>query len=73
MLIARPGPRAVRWSTVVGAAWLVAFGSLLVVGLVSNGPDPDPDPLYSLGLITGLGLAGALVAYRSGRSRRRLG
>jgi hypothetical protein len=72
LLIARPGRRAVGWSTVVGMAWLVAFGSLMVVGLVFNGPDPDTGPLFSLSLITGLGIAGAVVAFRSARPGRRL-
>jgi len=68
LLIARPGPDVVRWSTVVGVAWLLAFGSLTVTAL----PDPGPDlgPLLSLTLIIGFGIAGAIVACWSGRSGR---
>jgi hypothetical protein len=64
LLIARPGPGVVRWSSVVGVAWLIAFGSLTVTTL----SDPDRDPLFSAALITGCGVAGALVAYRAGRA-----
>jgi len=66
LLLARPGPGVVRWSTVVGLAWLVAFGSLTLTSLGG----PERGPVLSSGLITGFGLAGALVAYWSGRSRR---
>ena len=66
LLIARPGPGVVRWSTVVGVAWLLAFGTLTVTGLAD--PHPDADPLVSLAVIIGFGLAGALVTYWSGRS-----
>jgi hypothetical protein len=70
LLLARPGPRVVRWSTIVGAAWLIAFGALMVNGLVLGGPDRDGGPLLSLALVTGFGVAGALVAYWSRRSGR---
>lgn len=66
LLIARPGPGIVRWSSVVGVAWLIAFGSLTVRAL----PDPDRGPLFSAALITGCGVAGACVAIWSGRSGR---
>jgi hypothetical protein len=69
LLLARPGLGVVRWSTVVGLAWLLAFGSLMLPAL--NGPDSDPDPLLSLGLITGFGVAGALVTFWAGRFARR--
>ncbi len=72
LLIARPGPSAVRWSTVVGVAWLITFGSLLVVGLASNGAGADSGPLFSLSLISGLGIAGAFVTFWSGRTGRRV-
>ena len=70
LLLARPDLAIVRWSTVVGLVWLLAFGSLMIPAL--NSPDPDPDPLLSLGLITGFGAAGALVTFQAGRSGRRL-
>jgi hypothetical protein len=69
LLLARPGLGVVRWSTVVGLGWLLAFGSLMLPAL--TGPDSDPDPLLSLGLITGFGVAGALVTFWAGRSARR--
>ena len=58
LLIARPGPRVVRWSSVAGVPWLVAFGSIAITSL-------GKPAVLSSGLITTLGVAGALVAYRS--------
>ena len=62
-LLARPGAGAVRWSSVLGLAWLLAFGSLMLMG--RNGDDPDP--MISLGLVTGFGVAGAVVTFGAGR------
>lgn len=59
VLIVRPGPVAVRWSTGAGVAWLFAFGSLALTSV------DDPGPLLSSSMITGFGVAGALLAYRS--------
>jgi hypothetical protein len=61
LLLARPGLGVVRWSTVLGVAWLVAFGSLLLSSLKG----PESGPVLSSSLITGFGVAGALVAYLS--------
>jgi hypothetical protein len=61
LLITRPGPMAVRWSSIAGVAWLVAFGSLALTALGG----PDYGPLLSSGLVTGFGAAGAIVAYPS--------
>ena len=61
LLLARPSLGVVRWSTVAGLAWLVAFGSLTLRAL--NGPDRGPT--LSSGLITGLGVASALVTFRA--------
>jgi len=69
LLLARPSLGVVRWSTGLGLAWLLAFGSLMLTTL--NGPERGP--IVSSGLITGLGVAGALVTFRAGRSGRRLG
>ena len=66
LLLVRPS-LGVRLSTVVGLAWLLAFGSLTLRAL--NGPDRGPT--LSSGLITGLGVASALVTFRAGRSTRR--
>jgi hypothetical protein len=68
LLLARPGLGVVRLSTVVGLAWLVAFGSLTLRAL--NGPERGP--MLSSGLITGFGVASGLVTFRAWRSRRRL-
>jgi ABC-type Fe3+-siderophore transport system permease subunit len=66
LLITRPGPMAVRWSTIAGVAWLVAFGALALTAL----DGPDYGPLLSSGLITGFGVAGAVVGYSSRRTPR---
>jgi hypothetical protein len=58
LLIARPGPEAVRWSSVAGLAWLIAFGALTVVEVVMQ-----MGYAMSVALHTALGVAGALVAY----------
>jgi len=68
LLLARPGLGVVRWSTIVGLAWLLAFGSLTLRALGG----PDRGPMLSSSLICGFGVAGALVTFRAGRSRRRL-
>ncbi len=64
LLVARPGPEVVRWSTVAGVAWLIVFGSLALTRL------DRPGPLLSTSLITVFGVAGALVAYRSRTAAR---
>ena len=61
LLLARPTLGVVRWSTVLGLAWLLAFGSLTLTAL--NGPETGP--MLSSGLITGFGVAAALVTYLS--------
>jgi hypothetical protein len=66
LLLARPGLRVVRWSNLVGLAWLLAFGSLALTTL--NGPERGPT--VSSGLITAFGVASALVTFLAGRSRR---
>ena len=68
-LLARPGLGVVRWSTVLGVVWLLAFGSLMLTTL--NGPERGPT--LSSGLITFFGVASALVTFRAGRSVRPLG
>lgn len=65
LLLARPALGVVRWSTVLGLAWLLAFGFLVLTTL--NGPERGPT--LSSGLITGFGVASALVTFRAGRSR----
>ncbi len=68
LLLSRPGPGVVRWSTVLGVAWLLAFGSLWLTTLKG----PESGPMLSSSLITGFGVAAALVTFRAGRSGRRL-
>ena len=68
LLLARPGLGVVRWSTVLGVAWLLGFGSLMLTTL--NGPEFGPT--LSSGLITGFVVASALVTFRAGRSGRQL-
>ena len=68
LLLTRPSLGVVRWSTVLGLAWLLAFGSLFLTTL--NGPEGGP--MLSSSLITGFGVASALVTFRAGRSGRRL-
>jgi hypothetical protein len=69
LLFARPGLGVVRWSTVLGLAWLLAFGALWLTSL--NGPEVGP--MISSGLITGSGVASALVTFWAGRSGRQPG
>src|SRR5437868_185551 len=64
LLLARPGLGVVRWSTVLGLAWVLAFGSLVLTTL--NGPERGPT--FSSGLINAFGVAAALVTFRAGRS-----
>lgn len=68
LLLGRPSLGVVRWSTVLGLAWLLTFGSLFLTAV--NGTEGGP--MLSSGLITGFGVAAALVTFRAGRSRRRL-
>ena len=68
LLLTRPGPNAVRWSSLAGVAWLVAFGPLVVAALSGD----ESGPFLSSSLITVLGIAGALVAYWSRTAERRL-
>ena len=68
LLLARPGPGVVRWSSVLGLVWLLAFGSLWLTTLKG----PESGPILSSSLITGFGIAAALVTFRSGRSGRRM-
>jgi hypothetical protein len=58
LLLSRPGPQVVRWSNVAGISWLIAFGALTVVEVVTQ-----MGYVLSVALLTGFGVAGALVAY----------
>jgi len=67
LLLNRPGPDVVRWSSLAGVAWLIGFGPLVVNALGGD----ESGPLLSSSLITGLGIAGAVVAYWSRMAERR--
>jgi hypothetical protein len=58
LLLARPGPDVVRWSTIAGIAWLIGFGALTVLEVVLQ-----MGYALSVAFHTALGVAGALVAY----------
>lgn len=66
LLLARPSLVVVRWSTLLGVAWLLVFGFLMLRALTG----PERGPVLSSGLITGFGVAAALVTFRAGRSGR---
>ena len=68
LLLVRPSHGVVRWSSVLGLVWLLAFGSLWLTTLKG----PESGPILSSSLITGFGIAAALVTFRAGRSVRRL-
>jgi hypothetical protein len=61
LLLTRRGPDVVRWSSLAGVAWLIAFGPLVVGALGGD----ESGPLVSSSLITGLGIAGAVVGQLS--------
>lgn len=67
LLLTRPGPDVVRWSSLAGVAWLIGFGPLVVAALGGD----ESGPLLSSSLIAGLGIAGAVVAYWSRMAERR--
>jgi hypothetical protein len=56
LLLARPGPSAVRWSSVAGIAWLIAFGAF---ALTEMGQQYLSTAIW----LIAFGVAGALVAY----------
>jgi hypothetical protein len=56
LLIARPGPGAVRRSSVAGLAWLIAFGAYTLTQL-------DKQYLSTAVWLLAFGVAGAVVAY----------
>ena len=56
LLLARPGPGALRCSSVAGLAWLIAFGAYALIQL-------DKQYLSTAVWLLAFGVAGALVAY----------
>jgi len=71
LLLTRPGPNVVRWSSLAGVAWLLAFGPLVVTAVVAALGGYEVGPVISSTLITSLGIAGAVVAYWSRMAERR--
>lgn len=67
-LLTRPSPNVVHWSSVAGLAWLVGFGALVVEAIVNALGGGETGPIVSSSLITGFGVAAALVAYLSRRA-----
>jgi hypothetical protein len=57
-MLLRPSPLWVRWSNLLGAAWLLAFGGVILTSL-----SLPIEELLSVVWIFGFGLAGAAVAY----------
>ena len=66
LLLTRRGPDVVRWSSLAGVVWLIGFGPLVVGALGGD----ELGPLVSSSLITGLGIAGAVVGHLSRTARR---
>lgn len=65
LLLSRPGPNIVRWSSLAGIAWVVAFGPLVVTAVAGALGGSEVGPVVSSSLITALGVAGALVGHWS--------
>jgi hypothetical protein len=58
LLITRASPDVVRWSSLAGVAWLIAFGGVTLTQL-----DQPIGQLFSVVWLTVFGVAGALVAH----------
>lgn len=61
-MLGRPSPSWVTWSKLLGAAWVLAFGWVILTSL-----SLPVEQLLSVVWIFGFGLAGAGVAYASRR------
>lgn len=72
LLLVRPGPNVVRWSSLAGIAWLFAFGPLVVTAVAAALGGHEVGPVISSSLITGLGITGAGVGHLSPTTRRPL-
>lgn len=73
-MLVRPSPSWVAWSNLLGAAWLLAFGAVIVTSLTLPGVVFHVDPaaieeVLSVVWVLAIGLASAVVTYtRSSRS-----
>ena len=72
-MLVRPSPSWVAWSNVLGAAWLLAFGAVIVTslslpGVVFHVDSAAIEELLSVVWVLAFGLAGAVVSFaRSSR------
>ena len=57
-MLVRPSPSWVTWSNLLGVAWLLAFGGVILTKL-----SLPIDQLLSVVWIFGFGIAGAVAAY----------
>jgi hypothetical protein len=58
VMLVRPSPSWATWSNVLGAAWLVAFGAVILTSL-----SLPVEELLSVVWVLAFGLAGTFVAY----------
>jgi hypothetical protein len=70
LLLTRPSPNAVRWSSVAGIAWAIAFGPLVVRTVAAALGGHEFGPVVSSSLITVFGIAGAIAGHMSRPARR---
>jgi hypothetical protein len=70
LLLTRPGPNVVRWSSLAGIGWIIAFGPLVVTSVAAAMGGDEFGPVVSSSLITILGIAGAVVGHLSRPARR---
>lgn len=71
LLLTRRGPGVVRGSSLAGVVWLIGFGPLVVTSIAAALGGDEIGPVVSSSLITGLGIAGAVVAHLSRTATRR--
>jgi hypothetical protein len=57
-MLVRPSPSWVTWSNLLGAAWLLAFGAVILTSL-----SLPIEELLSVVWVLAFGIAGAVVAY----------
>jgi hypothetical protein len=57
-MLVRPSPSWVNWSNLLGVAWLLAFGAVIVTSL-----SLPIEELLSVVWVLAFGLAGAVLAY----------
>jgi len=57
-MLVRPSPSRVTWSNLLGAAWLLAFGAVIVTSL-----SLPIEKLLSVVWVLAFGLGGAVVAF----------